>query len=344
MPAFITGERIAVLDVDRKLRRDGPGSLERLTKEIGPLPATTTVRSPSGGLLFCLAVPDDWHVQSSKDRIGDPDAPGLEKEGHGSHVIGLGAANNLGAACRVIDDRPPAIMPEALAGIVGYRRPPQAGGARHEKRVLTYASKVLVNAERNASAATEGNRNHALFVSAAKCGPSVSLGMLEEPEVVAALLRASADSGCTHDGEERARRSILSGVRKVARGGRLPATSGKQPPHAPLPEAPEPTKPSEVAIEDALRQINDEEQHLTLVCERIAAMPSDVRVAGLWNASMRHCFALQSSAPEPRPTPRLASSPPRPPPPQTVSQFQVASTARAAAVLTLVLSTTGPRA
>ena len=119
-PAYgiATGSRsggLVVLDLDTKPGRDG---LEWARNAPGPLPATFTVRTPSGGLHFYFSAPVD-PVSNSSDKI----APGVDIRGEGGFVVGPGSRRADGGLYTVALDVPIAPLPAWLRDLAGAARP-----------------------------------------------------------------------------------------------------------------------------------------------------------------------------------------------------------------------------
>lgn len=117
-PAFgiATGSRsggIVVLDLDAKPGRDGLAWARDK-----PIPATFTVRTPSGGLHFYFAAPVD-PVQNSSDKI----APGVDVRGEGGFVVGPGSRRADGGLYSVALDVPLAPLPAWLRELAGAAKP-----------------------------------------------------------------------------------------------------------------------------------------------------------------------------------------------------------------------------
>jgi putative DNA primase/helicase len=100
---------IVVLDVDP--RHGGEESLALLEREIGPLPATYTVRTGGGGLHLYFRVPEDWtgEVRSIPDLL-----PGLELKGDGAYVIAPPSLHPSGNLYEILTDGDLAPAPLAL--------------------------------------------------------------------------------------------------------------------------------------------------------------------------------------------------------------------------------------
>lgn len=78
------GHGLAVLDIDDRDDKSGSETLAELEREHGALPATMTVRTPSGGRHLYFAVEQD--VDNSQGALG----PGLDVRGQGGYVVAPG--------------------------------------------------------------------------------------------------------------------------------------------------------------------------------------------------------------------------------------------------------------
>ena len=82
---------IWVLDVDPD--KGGDVSLQRLIEEHGPLPATYTVRTGSGGAHYYYLLPDDFELRNTAGRLG----VGLDTRGEGGQVVAPPSVTDKGA-------------------------------------------------------------------------------------------------------------------------------------------------------------------------------------------------------------------------------------------------------
>lgn len=89
-----TGDGVVVLDVDMKAGKDGEKALRLLELLNDSLPATMTVRTPSGGrhLYFRSAIP----IGNSASRI----AEGVDIRGEGGFVVAEGSITKEGTYAR----------------------------------------------------------------------------------------------------------------------------------------------------------------------------------------------------------------------------------------------------
>ena len=111
---FGTGkQKLLLLDVDNKpkLGKDGLGTLQRLEQEHGPLPATYTQGSPSGGKHFIFLAPRRMRVTTNRAGPGI-DTPWM--------VVGAGSRRPGGGEYTVLVDAPVAEAPQWLLDLVGF--------------------------------------------------------------------------------------------------------------------------------------------------------------------------------------------------------------------------------
>lgn len=101
---IVTGDGIVVLDVDVKNGTDGRASL----RDMPPLPATFTVRTPSGGLHYYFRTDREFGNSASKL------APGIDVRGRGGQVVAPGSVID-GKRYEIEKDVPLAELPSWLA-------------------------------------------------------------------------------------------------------------------------------------------------------------------------------------------------------------------------------------
>jgi hypothetical protein len=101
-----------------------------------------------------------------------------------------------GGAYALVDDRPPAPLPDWLTvqlvsrpRTTGTPLPPAARPVRTSSR---YVAAAVAGEARRVSTATPGGRNHALFVAALALGQLVGSDSVDEAEAVRVLLAAAA--------------------------------------------------------------------------------------------------------------------------------------------------------
>lgn len=123
-----TGD-MTVIDLDNHegkdgKKKDGRAELEKLAKSFGQtVPATFTVRTPSGGLhlYFKNALPN-----STDDFL-----PGVDVHSKGKYAVAPGSRTKQGSY-QVIDDREPAVLPEWFAKAYADRKATSGVGQRKE--------------------------------------------------------------------------------------------------------------------------------------------------------------------------------------------------------------------
>ncbi|MCA3627251.1 MAG: DUF3987 domain-containing protein [Methylobacterium sp.] len=108
------GDGLLVLDLDVKGGKDGVASLADLETTYGALPATLTVRTPSGGLHVYLTAPD---TPNSAEKL----AAGLDVRSAGGYVVGPGSIID-GKPYVIERDMKPAAAPEWLVLMAGEAR------------------------------------------------------------------------------------------------------------------------------------------------------------------------------------------------------------------------------
>lgn len=140
-----TGERSGILALDV----DNPASLEILEAEHGELPATTTIRTGSGGLHYYFRYPAGEKISISAGKLG----PGLDTRGEGGYVIAPPSVAT--GPYEVLDRLPLAAPPEWL--LQALRKPHSAAHSNGEGATPT-GSPVSANVP-----IAEGRRNQSLF-------------------------------------------------------------------------------------------------------------------------------------------------------------------------------------
>lgn len=193
-----------VLDVDVK-HGDGHGELAALEAEHGALPATITVRTPSGGqhylFQFVDGVRNRGHVTAN-----------IDIRGEGGYVIAPGSVNADGQFYEWADTAPePAKAPAWLLERVIKR------GAKVENYAPSGPNTRYVEAavadELSRLVRTTRGRNNALNDAAFALGTFVGAGALSASEAEARLFAAAVTNGyVAKDGEAAARATIASGL------------------------------------------------------------------------------------------------------------------------------------
>ena len=204
---------------------DGSDVLAVLAERAGqPFPADTyTVHTGRGGTHLYLRQPPDARLGNTAGQRG-----GLgwlvDTRGHGGYVVAAGSTVD-GHPYTVWDDRDPAPMPDWLTARLTptadpARRPADAAAVRlAADRLPAYLRAAVAGELARVSAATEGHRNHTLYVAAVALGQLVAGGALPAELVTAELKQAAVTVGL-EAGE--AAGTIRSGLRAGARRPRRP--------------------------------------------------------------------------------------------------------------------------
>ncbi len=140
-----TGERSGILALDV----DNPASLETLEAEHGELPATTTIRTGSGGLHYYFRYPAGEKISISAGKLG----PGLDTRGEGGYVI---APPSVATGPYEVLDRLPLAAPPGW--LLQALRKPQSAADRTANGPISTGSPVSANVP-----IAEGQRNQSLF-------------------------------------------------------------------------------------------------------------------------------------------------------------------------------------
>jgi putative DNA primase/helicase len=196
---IITGAVSGLIAVDL----DGPegeASLKALEAAHGPLPMTTTVRTPRGRHLYFRY--SGLRIPNSAGKLG----PGLDVRGDGGFVVGVGSAHPSGAIYRYADRLTPKRV--GIANIPGWLLEKIAAPARETSVVdpPTIAPEILERAQRYAEAikraecerlvkAPAGHRNDTLNRCAFVLGQFLPHGLLDEGEVMQQLAQIAEQIG-----------------------------------------------------------------------------------------------------------------------------------------------------
>lgn len=107
---LLTGERSGIFALDVDPRHGGVESLEALVKTHGPLPATVTARTGSGGAHFVFKHPG-FRVTGTQGVLG----PGLDVRGDGNQIVVPPSRHRTGMPYEWIEGRAPGEIPFAAA-------------------------------------------------------------------------------------------------------------------------------------------------------------------------------------------------------------------------------------
>lgn len=215
--------RLVVVDLDHKPDLDGLTAWTTLTTGQpaagqhtdgqpaagGPVPATWTVRTPTGGRHLYFIRPATAH--GGRPALGELRntqsllAPGIDTRALGGYVVAPPTTLPAGRYA-VTDTTPPAPLPAWLAVALSPRQIPtgpaptplaarqSAGGAAEgDERTRAYLAAAISAETRRVADAQPGQRNHALFCAAVALGQLVAGGALPEPNVRHVLTGAAGN-------------------------------------------------------------------------------------------------------------------------------------------------------
>jgi len=165
------------------------------------VPATYTARTISGGLHLYFTAPP---IDSAGLRLGNTAGSLgwlIDTRGWGGYVVAP-PTSIAGHAYEVVDDRPPAPLPDWLAGaLTSPPRPAEAASTavpgREPARVPVerlnrYVAAAVAAECRKVTQAHQGSRNHTLFCAAVALGQLVAGGALPEETAHHALTTSAA--------------------------------------------------------------------------------------------------------------------------------------------------------
>ena len=194
---------LVVLDVDGP---EGRATLEALTAEHGPLPATRAARTgrEGGGHLYFRA-PEGERIGNAAGARGRGLGEGLDVRGIGGYVVAPPSLHASGKRYAWAGDLEnvaelPAWIVEKLtapakvrdtAAVVPIRSTPAKAGTRDER----YVQAALEREAQSVRGAREGERNHQLNASAFSLGQLVGSGAIGEGDVRAQLNAAGEAAG-----------------------------------------------------------------------------------------------------------------------------------------------------
>jgi len=199
-----------VIDIDT---HDDPDPLVRLADRIGlDVPATFTVRTPRGTHLYFQA-PDAPEVRRcTVGRI----APGIDTRGDGGYIVAPGSTTPTGRY-RIIDPRPPAVLPTWLIDRLEPPPPPAipAGAPTH---LSAYVTAIVASEAYRVTHAVKDFRNKTLFRAAFALGRLVGAGHPTETHARKVLTAAATPHiGHHHFTHAELDRTVTSGLAYGAR-------------------------------------------------------------------------------------------------------------------------------
>jgi hypothetical protein len=194
-----TGPRsgFVVADLDcKRAGADGLATLGALEVDLGQLPETLTVQTPSGGEHRYFRVPAAVVIRNSAGRVLGCEAPGLDVRGVGGYVLAAGSAID-GVPYRVTRrleaaELPPSwiavLAPTERRGAAADQWKPATRGDR--SRADSWCVRALQREARDLAETPAGSRNDRLWRSAAALGGLAHAGGIDVDDVRAALLWA----------------------------------------------------------------------------------------------------------------------------------------------------------
>ena len=194
-----TGEtaKFFVLDIDCKNKVNGFISLDNLVVEHGPLPATRTVSTPSGGEHVYFKHPGS-KVKTNAGIL----APGVDVRGDGGYII-LPPSKIDENCYSVVDDEPIAEAPDWLIQLVcpkvqqacSRKLTPKTANTHVCATTSRYGARAVHSEYQRVASCPEGTRNSQLNKSAYALGQLVSGGEIAEEDAQGALEEAAAKCG-----------------------------------------------------------------------------------------------------------------------------------------------------
>jgi hypothetical protein len=155
------------------------------------VPATRTVRTASGGQHLYFAAPAGTRLTNSAGTL----APLVDTRAHGGYVVAPGSTTPAGTY-DVLDDRPPAPLPEWLYTRLTARQVLRALTAAPVASRSSRRATAALDAETAAVAATtEGGRNARLLAGARALGRFVAWGEIPRDVVEEAFQGAGESAG-----------------------------------------------------------------------------------------------------------------------------------------------------
>ncbi|MCF4122186.1 bifunctional DNA primase/polymerase [Antribacter sp. KLBMP9083] len=197
----------------------GEDVLSALVADHEPLPDTWTVRTPSGGIHRYYTRPDGIELGNTAGRLGWL----IDTRATGGYVVAPPTRTNTGVY-DVVSYAAPAPLPGWLTDLLTGPTMPDPGSRTARTvpadldRVTGYVRAAVEGETARVREATEGTRNHSLFIAAVALGQLVGGGALTEHTATNALLDAAAGHVTARaftDAEALA--TVRSGLRRGAR-------------------------------------------------------------------------------------------------------------------------------
>lgn len=198
---------LLVVDLDGPHGRGGFAELAANAE----LVRTFTVGTPSGGEHRYYRVRPGAPAPSTVARLG----PQIDTRGTGGYVVGPGSVRPTVHGhqyYRVIDGRPPAVVPDRIAALLQ----PRAGGSPPMRRPThsDYGQAAVAGECTRVRRARTGTRNSTLFQAAVRLGTLVGAAVLDQQHVQEQLRAASSvHCGTAEFTTAEAERAIANGLR-----------------------------------------------------------------------------------------------------------------------------------
>lgn len=176
---------------------------------------TYTVTTPTCGMHLYYAHPAGGPPLRNTSGTRGGLGPKIDTRAHGGYVVAAGSTTSRGAYTRD-RDTPVAPLPGWLAGLLTPTPLPPQQPVHVDlpgQRISAYLQAAIDRQTTEITAAQPGQRNHALYVSAAALGQLVAGGSLPETLVRDTLTTAAATAGL---GTRETERTINSGLRAGA--------------------------------------------------------------------------------------------------------------------------------
>ena len=206
--------------------RDGRAVLAAVAQDAGePFPdATFTIRTRSGGTHLYFTAGEGHGLRNTAGRVGWL----IDTRAEGGYVVAAGSVVGL-RAYRVVDDRPPATLPDWVARRLTHPEPDQTVQPATTATLTairnrsSYATSALRAEIAHVLAAEPGTRNHTLNAAAYALGRLVAAGLLPDQLATESLTHAGTLAGLQE-------REITATVRSgLAAGARHPRTVPDRP-------------------------------------------------------------------------------------------------------------------
>jgi hypothetical protein len=217
--ALRTGAASGLVVIDVDPAHGGDASLARLVADHGPLPATLTVATGSGGRHYYFAHPGH-PVRNSASVLG----PGLDVRGDGGYVVAPPSRHMSGGVYQWANETGLAALPAWLEQPTPQHASPRPQDVRLPRQADAWANQALLSELTRVRQSEPGRRNSDLNRAAFALGQLVAAGHLDAGLVhdllvdaglvvglgggeVAATIRSGLEAGGRHPRHPAARRA-----------------------------------------------------------------------------------------------------------------------------------------